>query len=134
MKLRFTLISGIGWILDFVVMGGLTALGSSYFIANTIGAFCGVTFVFFAARHDIFSEAREQSLTKSICLYWAWQIIAITAASFCVALLSNGVFALLKDMLENGRVISGLCAKILVTPATLSANFYFMQWLFRKST
>jgi len=134
----FALISGMGWCLDFVIMATLTHSGVPVFWANFFGAFCGVTFVFFIAGKHIFRKAGDRTMATLLLLYWIWQLVAVTAASALTAGLSWSLIALLEHgsavqvLSEAGINIVTLCgvsAKILVTPLTLIANFFFMRFL-----
>lgn len=134
----FALISGIGWCLDFMTMATLTYSGVPVFWANFIGAFCGVTFVFFVAGKRIFRKAHNRSMATLLLLYWIWQLVAVTAASALTAGVSWLLLTMLDQvggtqiLLEAGANIVTLCgvsAKMLVTPFTLVANFFFMRFL-----
>ncbi|NKI59231.1 hypothetical protein HCG46_13225 [Labrenzia sp. PO1] len=140
----FALISGIGWCLDFLTMATLTQSGLPVFWANFIGAFCGVTFVFFVAGKHIFEKAGNRSTTVLLALYWIWQVVAVTAASALTAGLSWALMSLLVTVDGTAFVtglglkpvtLCGVTAKMLVTPFTLVANFFFMRFLLehRKS-
>ena len=136
----FTIISGFGWLLDFAVMASLVQAGLPVFAANFIGAFCGVTFVFFVAGKRIFQKAEGRSTGRLLLLYWIWQAVAVTVASAATAALAALLGQLTGPALEaipipfiGGevalRTVLGVSAKILVTPATLVANFLFMRFL-----
>ncbi|EAV44235.1 hypothetical protein SIAM614_03715 [Roseibium aggregatum IAM 12614] len=140
----FALISGIGWCLDFLTMATLTQSGLPVFWANFIGAFCGVTFVFFVAGKHIFEKAGNRSTATLLVLYWIWQVVAVTAASALTAALSWVLMSLLDAAGGTAFVagfglkpvtLCGITAKMLVTPFTLVANFFFMRFLLehRKS-
>ncbi|WP_269584224.1 GtrA family protein [Roseibium sp. Sym1] len=134
----FAVISGIGWCLDFMTMATLTYSGIPVFWANFIGAFCGVTFVFFVAGKRIFRKAHNRSMATLLLLYWIWQLVAVTAASALTAGVSWLLIVLLEQsggtqiLMDAGADIVTLCgvtAKMLVTPFTLIANFFFMRFL-----
>ncbi|MCK7616076.1 GtrA family protein [Roseibium sediminicola] len=134
----FALISGIGWCLDFMTMATLTYSGVPVFWANFIGAFCGVTFVFFVAGKRIFRKAHNRSMATLLLLYWIWQLVAVTAASALTAGVSLLLLAMLDqvggtpiltDLGANIVTLTGVSAKMLVTPFTLIANFFFMRFL-----
>jgi len=125
----FTLISGLGWLGDFSLLTTLLALGYPVFLANFIGAFVAVTFVFFIARKHIFSTVPERSLKTTLGLYWVWQACAITAASAATAALAGLLFE--QNILDT-LFSAGMSAKILVTPVTLIANFVFMRTLLER--
>ncbi|MEO0821826.1 MAG: hypothetical protein AAF074_15540 [Pseudomonadota bacterium] len=134
---RFTVISGIGWLIDLSLMLGLVALGLGAFEANLVGAFCGVSFVFVAAQRRVFVAAGGVRLGM-LAAYLAWHAIAITAASALIGLIAGalaGPAAALRDALAallpgplvpGAPLIAAGAAKALVTPLTLYANFLVM--------
>ena len=51
----FTVISGLGWLIDMVLFLALVRAGMDPFFANLIGAFVAVTFVFVFAQRHVFT-------------------------------------------------------------------------------
>jgi len=134
MKRHFVIISGLGWLLDISLMLLLVQLGVHLFVANSISAFCAVTFVFFLARSQVFKDAPVHSLNRTIVIYWLWQVVAINAASGLIVLVDMGLFFISYKYFSPLAQAAEPLAKILVTPVTLAANFIFIKWLFTSPT
>lgn len=138
----FTLLSGLGWCLDFLIFNGLVAMGHSYFASNLVSAACAVTFVLFTARRWIFRNHAE-SLGTVVVKYVVWNIVAVTAASFLIQLTANGLetFDFAGASLAIGQfvgtapskvmIVSNL-AKLLVTPITMYANFVMVGYIIER--
>lgn len=125
----FTVISGLGWLLDFCVMGTLVQLGSTVFWANIVGAFCGVTFVYAIAGLRLFEKTRPQSHATLLSFYWIWHACAITASSALIGYGSTLLVHIMPDLVLRAETFAGLSAKILITPISLVGNFLFMRFL-----
>lgn len=111
----------------------LVTAGVHLFSANAIGAFTAVTFVFFLARSEVFKNAPAHSLRRAITLYWIWQVVAITAASGLIVVVKLILTMLMAGWLDAYLFVADPLAKIMITPATLVANYLFMKWLFESS-
>lgn len=133
---RFAMLSGIGWLTDFVIFNLLVYLGLSLFVANVIGATCGVSFVFVTGRRYIFRDVRT-GLTTAIIAYAIWNLLAITAMSWAIAglgeLIASLVPAVLRSLdFSDPRTATFLhalipsAAKIALTPVSMYANFVTM--------
>jgi len=137
---RFTVISGIGWTLDFTVTLCAVWAGAAVMTANGIGALCGVSFVFFAAQRQVFRRMRGGQL-RLLASYLCYQAVAILAASWLIGVAADALMPaaaalsslagdwLAPDLLPPTRVSAAAVAKALVTPLTLYSNFLFMGWL-----
>ncbi|MEM9761929.1 MAG: GtrA family protein [Pseudomonadota bacterium] len=125
----FTLFSGIGWLLDTGVMLLLVHLGLGVTPANLIGASVGVGFVYVTAQRVVFRRhGREFSRLRCIAAYAAYQIVAIAASSVLIGALADLLVLALPQV--DPTILAG-CAKIIVTPLTMCANFTFMAWLLK---
>ena len=131
--LTFTLISGLGWLIDVAVTIGLVDFGASPFVASFVGAGTAVTFVYIVSRFTVFS-AQKLGSVNDYAIYAVWQVVAITVASLLVA----GIAYLLEPIagrlgfaqrLPDALALATGAGKVLVTPLTLVANFLFMRWL-----
>lgn len=114
MIVRFGLVSGIGWLVDFCLFVSLGLLGAPVWAANMVGASVAVLFVFLASVRHVF-EYEGGYLVGKLIAYIVYQAIAILAAS------------LLIDALTHWFGLAPVLAKILVTPLTFYANFQFMS-------
>lgn len=115
MLLKFGLISGLGWIIDFSIFTLLCSLGLIPGVANGIAVTVAVTFVYFASLRPIF-QYHGRYLFRKLCAYWLYQLLAVAVASVAV----NAIAA---------HVAHPVVAKVLVTPLTFMANYLFMRWL-----
>ncbi|WP_426345325.1 GtrA family protein [Alcaligenes sp. HNGD-HTN06] len=116
MIMRFGLVSGFGWLIDFVLFTTLTSIQTPVWLANIIGATTAVTFVFFASIKRIF-QYDGHYLIKNLVVYLIYQVIAILLASFII------------DLITSIAQIKPIYSKIIVTPFTFYANFQFMSYL-----
>lgn len=127
--LGFAALSGTGWLIDLGLTMGLVRGGMPAFWASIIGAATAVSWVYLASRLSIFGD-KKIGTGADFGLYVLWQICAITAASFGVAMLTKLLLPWVEAIMgaQSGFLAAGL-AKILITPATLLANYAFMKWL-----
>ena len=113
---KFALVSGTGWLIDFLIFIALAGANVLPLVANLVGAGTAVTFVFFASVRRVF-EYRGGYLIGKLLFYLAFQIVAIGLASLAIQLLVTQLY------------LVPLLAKILVTPLTFYANFQCMSYL-----
>lgn len=138
----FTIVSGLGWCLDFAIFNVLVGRGEPGFLANCISATTAVTFVFVFARRWIF-RMHAGSLASAVLKYALWNIIAIAAASQMIRLLGAELASL--DTGEIARLVQSVApirmsgaqiaynlAKILVTPLTMYMNFLVMGYIVER--
>lgn len=126
----FTLVSGCGWCLDFGVYFLVAAqLGVPVAAANLMSSFVGVTFVFaFATRHIFANRQGRWPLRRKYVFYLAYEACLVSA----VSLLAQGIFAWCTSSPYAAWFSDAqwkLAAKCLVTPVTLTCNFFVMRWL-----
>lgn len=115
--LGFAVVSGLGLLIDLGLFLGLTRWGLEPGPANLASASAAVTFVYFVATRRVFDYA-GRFLVPLFLVYLAYHGLAIALASAAVVLLA-GPFG-------------PLAAKLLVLPATFSANYVFMSFLTRS--
>lgn len=136
----FTLVSGLGWLIDFGLMSMLSAAGAPIFWSNVVGASCAVIFVFFVAKYKVFKGERR-FFSSQLAIYISYQVIVILIASFLISLIANIIVMNVLDtdhLIENIisknsiRLFAPPMAKIVVTPITLYSNFLFMGWLLER--
>lgn len=138
----FALISGIGWVIDFITFYVLVLLGTSMFTANLIGAAVAVTLVFFAGRHFIFRNSRTR-LPVAIAAYVVWNVVAIFLASLAIAAIgrlleSPDIVAWVQTTLNGlGLPLEPMyliapVAKIAVTPITMYFNYVAMGLIIER--
>jgi hypothetical protein len=137
----FTVISGIGWLIDLATMAALVDHGTSPFWANMAGASVAIVFVFFTAQKHLFINA-DGLIGRKFVYYLIYQSAAVPLASLVIHLLAAAftsvgfqdlpqLIALLPNP-EMRMVAVPIVAKGLVTPATLYGNFIFMGVLLER--
>lgn len=127
---RFIGVSGIGWVIDFVIYTLLTeAAHLPVALSNYISTVPAITLVFFVSTRKLFlCRPDGLSLRTKYLLYVAYQLLLVTAVSFLAQWLA-GVLPLLLPFLAP---IAKLAAKILITPITMVCNFFVLKYLAEK--
>ena len=125
--LSFALISGFGWLTDFLsftILVKYFAMNAGY--ANFISSFVGVTFVWFISLKKVFkySGSNQHSF---LVVYWIYQIISISIFSQLIQL-AVGICPEIFHLL-NINFNPAIEAKIIITPFNLLTNFIFMSLL-----
>ena len=85
---KFTVVSGIGWIIDIGLMTALVWLGQATFVANLTSAFLGITFVFVLSQKHIF-RSQKHFLYRGFIYYCLWHIVAVPLASMAIHVLAT---------------------------------------------
>ncbi len=125
----FVGISGIGWIIDFLIYNILIYFNINIVIANFISSLFGVTFVFIFSTRKIFKNTGKFSIKTKCIIYLIYQIILI----LCVSKIMPSVKYLLVSFDINLITkYASMLAKILITPITMIINFIFMKYLIEK--
>ncbi len=138
----FTLISGTGWLIDLGLTIGLVTAGLGPFLASMIGSLVAVSFVFVISQLMVFDTGGRVH-TDQYGYYLVWHAVTIPLASGAVAGLTGLLGApvghltgLLPDLvvavLPGATALAAGVAKAAITPATLTANFFFMRWLVER--
>ncbi|GAA0077146.1 hypothetical protein UT300005_15240 [Clostridium sp. CTA-5] len=132
--LKFILISGTGWIIDFSIYYIITSkLGLYVGVANVISAIPAITFVFIVSTKKIFSNTSSKfSLPQKYLIYFLYQIILISLISSLAQVIFNRVST---TTLMNYLFISSnleMLVKIFITPVTMLINFFIMKVLSEK--
>lgn len=138
----FTIVSGIGWLIDFLIFGASIKLGLTAAHANLISASVAVLFVFVTSRQWIFRH-HVGSMRSVIAKYVLWNIFAVSLASWGVGAM-HGLFASsAADLLEFARfhysqvlmtaqTLSAIAAKLFITPFTMYSNFVVLGYILEK--
>lgn len=130
--LRFFLISGLGWLIDFSVYWLLTSRGGQVGYSNFISAIPAVTFVFFTSTRKTFihNQSRFRLRTKYL-IYLAYQFLLLVAVSAAGQALYGilAVHVVQPVILRHLKII----VKILITPITMTVNFIVMKALVEKA-
>ena len=149
--LRFLVISGGGWLLDFGIYSLLTmVLGLPVWISNFISSFCAITFVFFTAtRHAFVLHKGGLSLKQKYLAYLIYQLALVSAVSFLAQWLAWDILPDLALKLHGNPVLTDsgasmptlyrialdygkIIAKIVITPITMICNFFVLGWITEK--
>ena len=128
--LKFVLVSGVGWVLDFGIFTLLTGLlGWPVVGSNYLSSLVAVTFVFSVSTRKILSNRAEgHSPRLKYLVDVAYQLALVTAVSFLAQWLHEAlgrwqVIAALPILAENTKLL----AKILITPITMICNFFVLR-------
>ena len=127
---RFIGVSGIGWVMDFVLYTLLTGvIHLPVALSNYLSTIPAITFVFFVSTRKLF-VCRPDGLTKpaKYALYVIYQLILVT----CVSFLAQWLAAILPALLPFLSSFAKLAAKILITPITMVCNFFVLKILAEK--
>ena len=127
---QFVGLSGIGWILDFTTYTLLGLVSDKLFINNIISSLVGVTFVFIFATRKVFQNSSKIPLKWKYFIYVVYQLVLI----FLISKLLSFVALFIVENIDIAIVISlsGVIAKILVTPVTMVLNFFVMKGIIEK--
>lgn len=127
---QFVGLSGIGWILDFTTYTLLGLVSDKLFINNIISSLVGVTFVFIFATRKVFQNSSKIPLKWKYFIYVVYQLVLI----FLISKLLSFIALFIVENIDIAIVISlsGVIAKILVTPVTMVLNFFVMKGIIEK--
>ena len=127
---QFVGLSGIGWILDFTTYTLLGLVSDKLFINNIISSLVGVTFVFIFATRKVFQNSSKIPLKWKYFIYVVYQLVLI----FLISKLLSFIALFIVQNIDIAIVISlsGVIAKILVTPVTMVLNFFVMKGIIEK--
>jgi len=123
----FVLISGIGWLLDFLSYTAITqTLKVPPAYANFISSMVGVTYVWLVALNRLFDRG---DYGKSIYLpiYWGYQVTSIFGYSVLISVIAVSAFNFWLG--QKFGLPTEVVAKVLLTPPNLMTNFIFMNFL-----
>lgn len=128
--IRFIGLSGIGWLMDFSVYVLLAFISEKLYFNNICSSCIGASFVFLFSTRFVFQNGGKISLKWKYCIYIMYQIILI----FLISKLLAGVNAFLLESMPFDIIIrfSALISKVIVTPITMTANFFVMKNIAEK--
>lgn len=126
--IQFSLVSGIGWLLDLCIFLSLVHLGSFIpFFSNIMSSFIAITYVYFISIRKIFVSQTNDKLI-GFFVYIAYQILSILAFSLLIQFIDNQLLNLPFRLI----VPTELTSKLIVTPFTLLTNYFFMKILLER--
>jgi len=130
--INFLFLSGIGWIIDFILYLFFSNVFNLKIIySNILSSIPAVTFVFFVSTRKIFSKNNSRiSLKEKYLIYFLYQLILIVLISS----LAQYLYLLsLKNISMNVELkLLKIIIKILITPITMLINFIVMKFLIEK--
>ena len=126
--IKFTFVSGIGFIIDFIIYNILTLIFHiNVGISNMISSLVGVTFVFFTSTKHIFENNTSNiKLKYKYLIYVVYQIVLILVASRVIIIFKN--FFISSNIMLVAKYAK-ILAKICITPFTLTINYFVMKKL-----
>lgn len=128
--IKFIGISGIGWIMDFVVYSVLAVFSRNLVLNNTISSWIGATFVFLFATRKVFQSNSRIPLKWKYLVYILYQCVLIYFSSNLLNVINIAIVS--KIGIEILVKFSKIIAKILVTPVTMTLNFFVMKYIIEK--
>lgn len=128
--IRFIGLSGIGWVLDFTCYSILSFVIGDPFISNVISSCIGATFVFIFSTRFIFRQNTHVPLVIKYVVYILYQLLLI----YLISKLLSWVNTLLVLHFTWFIVLkfAALISKIIVTPITMTLNFFVMKGVMEK--
>lgn len=131
---KFLIVSGTGWVLDFSVYLLLTnLLDFNVAYANMISCIPALSFVFAVSTRKIFHRRESKvPLMGKYFIYFFYQIVLV----FCVSWLGQAIYQwFFGTCFMQITIIAShlkLVCKLLITPITMIANFFVMKYLSEK--
>ena len=128
--LRFLGLSGIGWLLDFTVYTLLSLRFHDLAWVNVISSLVGASFVFVFSTRFVFRDSHRIALWLKYAIYIVYQLVLIWLISKLLAL----VHLTIVSHTDWPPLISlaPVLAKMLVTPITMTVNFFAMKTVIEK--
>lgn len=125
----FAILSGLGWISDFLTFTMLvTWVNTPSFVANIISSYVGVTFVWFTSLKAVFKRT-DDGRRLFLMGYWCFQFVSILLYSQLLHLVADAMPATLPRL--DGLYDADIAGKIIITPLNLVTNFAFMKSITR---
>ena len=128
--LRFVGLSGIGWLMDFTVYTLLSLHMTDLALVNVLSSLVGASFVFAFSTRFVFRDSHRIPLALKYAIYIVYQLLLIFLISKLLAWVAAGIA--LYAPWELLRRFSAILAKILVTPITMTVNFFVMKAVIEK--
>jgi len=128
--IQFIGLSGIGWIMDFLVFMMLDVVSTNVFVNNIISSCIGMTFVFCFSTRLVFKSNSHVSLRRKYAIYLVYQLILITCVSKLLSVIDGAIMGQSTLVIIQG--FSSIIAKIFITPITMVMNFFVMKNLIEK--
>lgn len=128
--IRFIGLSGVGWLLDFGIYTLIGLVSANLVLNNSISSLVGVTFVFIFATRKVFDNDSNIPLKWKYVLYLLYQCLLIYFISKLLNVINAVILA--NIMIDIIKKSSAIIAKILITPITMTLNFFVMKGVIEK--
>ena len=127
---RFLGLSGIGWLMDFTLYTLLSLHHANLVLNNVFSSLLGASFVFLFSTRVVFRDSHRIPLWIKYTIYILYQLILI----FLISRLLGAVNAFLLGHFTQPliRRYAALLSKIIVTPVTMTVNFFVMKGVIEK--
>ena len=126
---KFLFVSGTGWMIDFSLYFIFTSiLKYEVFYSNILSSIPAITFVFIVSIKKIFRENRNGISTgKKYLIYFLYQMLLVILVSLL------GQFLYLFALNHNFKYKAmNIVIKLIITPITMTINFFVMKFLSEK--
>ncbi|MCR5576128.1 MAG: GtrA family protein [Oscillospiraceae bacterium] len=128
--LRFLGLSGIGWLLDFTVYTLLSLRFHDLTWVNVISSLVGASFVFVFSTRFVFRDSHRIALWLKYAIYIGYQLVLIWLISKLLALVHLTIVSHTDWPLLIS--LAPVLSKMLVTPITMTVNFFAMKTVIEK--
>ena len=128
--LRFLGLSGIGWLMDFTVYTLLSLRFQDLAWVNVFSSLVGASFVFIFSTRFVFRDSHRIPLWLKYAIYIVYQLVLIWLISKLLAwvhltIVTHTSWPLLISL-------APVLSKMLVTPITMTVNFFAMKTVIEK--
>ena len=128
--IKFLFVSGIGWLIDFCLYAILTIeFNLKIFYANIFSSIPAISYVFLISTKKIFTKSHRNNLTiiQKYIIYFIYQLLLI----FFISIVAQNLYILVREYNLNFKMMK-IIIKILITPITMTINFFVMKYLTEK--
>lgn len=128
--IKFLFVSGIGWLIDFSLYVILTTkFNLKIFYANIFSSIPAISYVFLISTKKIFVKSHRNNLTiiQKYIIYFIYQLLLI----FLISIFAQNLYILVGKYNLNFKIMK-IIIKILITPVTMTINFFVIKYLTEK--
>ena len=128
--IKFLFVSGIGWLIDFCLYVILTTkFNVEIFYANIFSSIPAISYVFLISTKKIFTKSHRNNLTiiQKYMIYFIYHLLLI----FFISIVAENLYILAGKYNLNFKIMK-VIIKILITPVTMTINFFVMKYLAEK--
>ncbi len=128
--IKFLFVSGIGWLIDFCLYAILTIeFNLKVFYANIFSSIPAISYVFLISTKKIFTKSHRKNLTiiQKYIIYFIYQLLLI----FFISIVAQNLYIFVGKYDLNFKMMR-IIIKILITPVTMTINFFVIKYLAEK--